>query len=839
MLVRSLFLLLLLLPCCAFSQTRGKVALKIVLDEIAQQHQVRFSYIDEELVVYKIVPPDSKIPLSGKIDYIQAQTRLRIEAVSGNYYTIFNDRKMDKPLCGYLIDADGKGIENANIVIEDSPYEATSNADGYFELPVLSPNAISIRHLGYKPMRIEPQDLYVNDCPKLGMEIVIEKLSEITANRYMATGISKANTGEIVIKPGKFGILPGLTEPDVLKAMQQAPGIVSIDETVSNISVRGGTHDQNLFLWNGIRMFQTGHFFGLISAFNPLLATNISISKNGSSAFFGESVSSLVDISSHTKVTDSCYNVITADMISANFFSKIRLSNKATIQASGRRTFTDIVTTPTFKRYQDRVFKNTTVTDFANGNPVRIDSDEDFQFYDISIQYHRKIGEKHDLIIDGIGVENSVDVRQLSNGIRTDRDLRQRNFGGSATWKTKWNDFHDSEFQAFGSWYDFDARNKMIASGLRTENGNNVLDLGFRLRHSYAITAQTSISAGYQFDRISIRDEVFSSDPILNSEIDNASTSHALAVEGQFNSPDSRVNLRAGLRTNYYSKYDLLLAEPRIVFGFMFSKKLRVEILGERKSQTVSQLVNGEQELLGLESRRWALADEADIPIQKSGQFSIGFLYNDSGWLVSLDNFYKKISGITSDSQGFRNQFEFVSANGDYRVLGSELLVQKSFGRFLSWISYSFNDNSYDFGPFSPSRFPNNYSISHAASWAGMYEWNKLRFALGMNWHTGRPITTPGSFFIDVANPGNSSIVFNEPNNERLDDYVQCNLSASKSWEISKVWRITGNASILNFLDRENVLNRYYRLNRENNTVESVKVDALGRTVNFGIRLDF
>ena len=63
--------------------------------------------------------------------------------------------------------------------------------------------------------------------------------------------------------------------------MQQIPGVYSADQTISNINVRSGTHDQNLFLWNGIRLFQTGHFFGLISSLNPNLAHTISISKNG------------------------------------------------------------------------------------------------------------------------------------------------------------------------------------------------------------------------------------------------------------------------------------------------------------------------------------------------------------------------------------------------------------------------------------------------------------------------------------------------------------------------------------------------------------------------------
>jgi len=97
-----------------------------------------------------------------------------------------------------------------------------------------------------------------------------------------------------------MGILPGVIEPDVLQTLQQIPGINSSDESVSSLNVRGGTHDQNLFIWNGIKMYQTGHFFGLLSAFNPNLANTISLSKNGTSAFYGESVSSVVDLSSNS-----------------------------------------------------------------------------------------------------------------------------------------------------------------------------------------------------------------------------------------------------------------------------------------------------------------------------------------------------------------------------------------------------------------------------------------------------------------------------------------------------------------------------------------------------------
>jgi len=102
-----------------------------------------------------------------------------------------------------------------------------------------------------------------------GKNYTIQKLEEVVITNYLTSGISKNIDNTITIKPEKFGILPGLIEPDVLQTIQALPGILSADETVSNINVRGGTHDQNLILWNGIKMYQSGHFFGLISAFNP------------------------------------------------------------------------------------------------------------------------------------------------------------------------------------------------------------------------------------------------------------------------------------------------------------------------------------------------------------------------------------------------------------------------------------------------------------------------------------------------------------------------------------------------------------------------------------------
>lgn len=836
---RCIFLLLF----CLFSllgiaqKDRNEIPLKNILGLISKEHQVRFSYLEDEIVVYALIAPDKNWSLEEKINYLKRLTRLQFKRISEKYFTIYDDKKVDKPLCGFLIDADsGKGIENALIKIEKTNFITFTEANGHFTVPKISSEKILIQHQGYQTFSISPEELNIPDCPKFRLQPLLQSLDEVITQRYLTTGISKKNDGTIVIKPKKFGLLPGLIEPDVLQTMQQVPGIISIDETISNINVRGGTHDQNLFLWNGIRMFQTGHFFGLISAFNPSLAQNITISKNGSSAFFGESVSSLVDISSQSGNTENTNASLSSNMISAEFYSKIKISDNANFTFSARRSLTDIFQSPTYESYSNRIFQNTVITDLTTNAIVGYKSNVDFYFYDITAQFEQKIGTKHQFNIDVIAIENTLQFDQSTATLNKNSALEQESFGGSLQWKTNWNANHYTEFKAYFSAYDLNSSNQTLESNQTLAQKNKVLDYGFQIRNSNRLTDRLTFNTGYQINEIGVTNFDEINLPLFSRTITNVLISHAGIAEGVFETEAKKTYIRAGLRTNYFTKFGLFLAEPRLQFNQALGSYWRLEILGEQKSQTLSQIIDLQQDFLGVEKRRWTLANNEGIPIQKSNQLSVGLSFKKNNWLVTVDNFYKKINGITSSSQGFLNQFELERAIGDYQVVGSEFLIQKSFNRFYTWMSYAYNDNKYDFTTLSSSSFPNNFEVTHAISWAGIYEWKKVKLALGAKWHTGRPITTPTNFTVSESNP---TIVYNAPNNEKLKDYFQVNFSASKEWQLGAKTSLMTSASILNLLNTKNSINRFYRVNTTENTVESVDTYSLRMTPNLNIKFSF
>lgn len=819
---------------------RKGIPLKIILEQISQQHQVKFNYIEDEIIIFLIVPPKKELSLAEKIDYLKKESRLLFSVIDAKYYTISNDKKLDKPLCGFLIDSETSlPIENVILNIINTTISTATNEKGYFELPTISPNNIEIRHIGYQTIIISPEDLYITTCPKIKITAIVLPLEEVAAQRYLTTGISKQIDGTIIVKPKKFGILPGLVEPDVLQTMQQIPGINSTDETISNINVRGGTHDQNLFLWNGIRMFQTGHFFGLISAFNPSLANTIAITKNGTSAFYDEGVSSLVDISSHSKNIEKSQNSFSVNLISAEFYSKIKASEKASIEISGRRSFTDAISTPTYKNYRNRIFQNTIITNVNNTLPEEFKTDEDFYFYDFSIQYQQKIGKKHEFTIDGITIQNQLKINQTSSLENRNSDLSQSNSGGNITWKTNWNKNNSSHIQFNTSFYNLDSKNESLKVNQTLTQQNNVFDTGIQLKNTHQISETLSFNNGYQFNEKGVTNFDQINSPLFSRKIKEVIRSHAIIAEGIFESKSRTIFLKGGIRANYFEKFSKFLIEPRIQFSQKLSANLTLEVLGEQKSQTLAQIIDLQQDFLGIEKRRWTLANNTTIPIQKSNQISLGFTFKNKDWLATVDNFYKKIAGITTNSQGFQNQFELIKAVGDYTVLGTEVLIQRNFGGFYTWLSYSFNDNKYSFDSLTTKAFPNNYQLVHFVSWAGIYECEKWKVALGSKWHSGKPYTTPVNNILNIEDPSNPKINYNEPNSSSLKGYLQLNFSASENWKLGKKTKIIATFSVLNMLNKKNVINRYYRVNTSDNSIESVDTNSQEVTQNLNIKILF
>ena len=662
-------------------------------------------------------------------------------------------------------------------------------------------------------------------------------LDEVILVNYLTKGISLKNDGTTKLKPSVLGILPGLTEPDILHAIQALPGIQSVDERVSNVNIRGGTHDQNLILWDGIKMYQSGHFFGLISAFNPYLTQDVIVSKNGTNAMYGDGVSSIIDMRSSNTISKDFSGGAGFNLINADAFAKIPLNKKTELQFSARRSLTDLIATPTYDQYFKRIFQDTDFTNNQN-NSNSISKNERFYFYDFTAKLLYDISKKDKLRVNFLNIFNNLNYKEQStiNNINEvlKSKLTQRNLATSVEYKRVWSSSFSTLAQVYFSNYNLGATNFDIINNQRLIQENEVYDNGLKIHYNYHFNDTMFLNGGYQFTEVGISNLQDLNNPVFRSNIKEVLRTHAVFNEIKFLSNSHNTNARIGIRVNYLNKFSKTLIEPRLSFNQRFLNHFHLELLGELKSQTTSQIIDLQNDFLGIEKRRWILANDNSIPIIKSKQISAGIHFNKNNLTVSIETYIKQVDGITTRSQGFQNQFQFVNAIGNYQIKGVDFLINKQYNNVSTWFSYSYSKNDYTFATLLNTKFPNNVDTRHAFNFAGTYTISKFKFALGLNWRTGKPFTEP-----DTNTPIiNNFINYQSPNNSNIDDYLRTDFSSTYTFKIGDNSNAIAGISLWNVLNRSNIINTYYTID-DDNTISKVENFSLGITPNFSFRVQF
>lgn len=737
-------------------------------------------------------------------------------------------------ICGTLVDDKTNPFQDVSVV---TPYQNLStNPDGYFEAQVLFPDqSVSISYTGYEPRKFRAQELLGRPCRRILLLRKIEQLQQIFLSNYISKGITKNLDGSLSIDYGDFDILPGLIEPDVLQTIQALPGIQSVNETVSFINIRGGTNDQNLILLDGVKMYQSGHFFGLISAFNPFLTEKVSVIKNGSPSSYGDGVSGIIAMEGNPDVNSEFTAGAGTNLISADAYLDVPLGSKASLQVAARGSINGLVETPTFNAYFDKVFQNTEVITNSESQSV---SDDAFNFVDGYARLLLQPTENDYIRVNFLVLENNLEFLEnaMVDNITISRrsNLEQENFSGGVYWRKRWNDPMTTEFQFYGSSYNLRANNVDVINNQELTQENEVLETGFKANANYRISERLIGILGYQFNETGITNFEEINNPFFQRTDKQVIRTNSLFAQATVQSKDNNTTLSLGLRANHIGKFDEILIEPRLSFSHRFRNYFSVELLGEFKSQTTSQIIDFQNDFLGVENRRWVLSVPGVIPIVKGKQLSAGFTYNRNGWQMTLEPYIKYIDGISSQSQGFQNQYQNVRTNGSYLVKGIDLLLDKRFKNVNTWLSYSFADNTYKFDELAPSEFHNNIDITHTLTYGINYSWNDFTIAGGVNWHSGKPTTTPveGNEIVD------GEVNFNPPNNANIDDYVRVDVSATYSFTIGKKVKAFTGISIWNLLDTNNVVNNFYRVNASGN-LEEVNERALAFTPNASFRVTF
>ncbi|WP_420571480.1 TonB-dependent receptor plug domain-containing protein [Kordia sp.] len=697
---------------------------------------------------------------------------------------------------------------------------------------------------------------YVLKSPKKKKKTLKERtidLDKVIISNYLTTGFSKNVDGAIEAIPKDFQTLPGFVEPDVLQSVQLIPGIQSPDETSTGLNIRGGTPDQNLILWDGIKMYQYDHFFGMISSFNPYVIEDVKIYKNAAAARYGNHISGVIDIQSHSKIPKKTVVGLGANMIYVDAFVQQPIGEKVAVIASFRRSYSDAFETVTFDEFSEQIFQNTKITDNNETfSDVLSLTNNTFYFIDFTAKIIAELSEKSQLSVSAILSKNELDFVSKFNEInrRTDDDLLINNRGIGISWEHTWTKKLTTALNVTTTQYDFEYLGEELLSNLfdyETIKKNKVSEIGLHFQSEYQLNKKHRFIGGYELTLNKLdytigrqSDVIFDPDFLISSE-DSKNTIHAIFGEHQLKLNDWTIF--SGIRASYATTLQSFFFEPRIHVAKKLSDEFNASFSAERQYQFVSQITEFETQDFGLENQVWVSADDTTIPVLQSEQIGIGTTYQYDSWNVDVEAYYKKISNLTSLTRGFDVEDSAISI-GNSTIIGLDVLAKKRFYNFTSLVSYALTRNEFQFDNLNNTNlFPGNFDIRHYLSFVQSAKFGNLELSLGWRYRTSRPYTLATG--LEGDNADTVTIQYGERNGERLNPYHRLDFSAKYELKPfkSKDLKASFGISLLNIYNQKNILNRNYRVivNTQSAEFQLRTIDkiSLGRTPNFMVRLEF
>ncbi|KAA1243646.1 TonB-dependent receptor plug domain-containing protein [Aquimarina sp. RZ0] len=839
-----------------FPQQESEQPLAVVLNLIQKDYGIFISY-NSKIVADKQVTIDfTQKDLKKILSVIEKQTTLIFLEIKKDSYVLRRKSNQFKKICGYLFDSKTKlPIANAYVTVIDSNKGINTTASGFFELSDISiDKKIKMQLLGYIPKEIRVKDLKKSHCKNIYLEKIIVTLDQIIIKGYLTDGVSKNRDGSIKINPDKIEILPGVENSDILQSLQLIPGIQSPDETATGLNIRGGTVDQNLILWDGIKMYQNDHFFGMISAINSQVVEEVEIYRNGAPTKYGNHLSGVIDIKSDSKIPKKTETGLGVNMLYGDMYTKVPLSKKTAVFLSLRRSYADILETETFDKFSEHILQNTRIiTDNVINEAIdnsNSKTNNTFYFIDFTTKVLSKVNETNTLSFSTIYFNNNLNFISKLEEIdqRTDDLLRTENLGLNGTWKKNWSSRLTSNFKINMSKYSFRYNGKELTVDFFEREifkENYITEFNFDLFTQYNLNTSHQFVNGISYSFIDLfynisdtSDFEFEDDLSIQS---NFTDSSIISLYNDYYFVSPKWKLTIGLRTDYFPRLSKAYAQPKINLETKINDLIRLNISTELRYQSINQITEFKTENFGLESQVWSNGGGAETSILKGKQISIGANYSKNNWFIDAETYYKKNENLSSLMNGFNRETDRLLI-GDRSVYGLDILLKKRFRNFYSLISYSLTENRFIFPSLNNGQsFSGNFDIRHYFSFINSYSYKNIKVALAWKYRTARPYTRALGLIGDNAD--NISINYGEINADRLSDYHRLDFSINYTARIFKNVSATYGFSLVNVYNQKNILNRTYRavLNSDEAFFQLREKNrfSLGRAPNFSVRVKF
>ncbi|OEK08980.1 hypothetical protein A8C32_13835 [Flavivirga aquatica] len=826
--------LIVLFSISSFSQKR-KTHLESYLKRIETNFKVTFNY-ESGLLKNKFIQDnsfDETASLKMHISYLEKKFNLNFTMVTDTKIVI-SKFKLDDLV---FLDFDDE-TPIYNLLVNDTLSKKAwiTNDKGELHFNNLPPKTITTSHLNYNQLTINIDSLTNN---KIYLQKTIQNLDELFIYSFFTNGTYKSKGGHFYIKSKEVDALAGLTSHDVIKNLENLPQVVSNSESISDLIIKGGTQDQNLFVWNNIKVYQNHHFFGLISAFNENLISTIRLYDNATPAEYGNNTSGVISLDHDNTLSKKVKAGIGVNFLSADAYAKIPITKKSGLQFSTRKSFTEFWESPTYLKYSKKVLQSSLVKTPSIAENNNVMSEDEFKFHDVQLQYSYQPNKSNILNVNGIYLKNNLSYIE-TNALNTNSkksQLMQENSAFGINWEHVFSNNDKIQTILNYSKYTLDGGNFLLSRDISSFENNSIenYESVFKYKSSHRKSG-FSYSSGLAYEYLIIENNTTNFNLLYSSNLKQRSVIYSFF--GGINYYENKIHTGLDLRNTYYEFLKSFQIEPRFHFTFTALPKFDIQIRGERKTQNISQVIDLENNFLGIEKRRWNMANNTIAPLQKSNQLELSFALKNKKNMFNTSFYHKSVDGITTNNQGFQNLNQFGNHFGKYVIHGITCHYNYKSKNLNTWISYNYSINKYKFKDLYPQVFYNNNDIRNSIITGVNLKHKAFNFSVGMEYNSGKPFTS-----VNKETPikeGVFNIInYNTPNNERLSNYLRFDATLSYNFNLSKYGNYKLTLGMINIGDKKNILSRYYTLTEDRTAVEVLDKYGLEFTPNLSINIDF
>ena len=585
----------------------------------------------------------------------------------------------------------------------------------------------------------------------------------VSHHRDAKMGIERVRMEVINKIPSAFG------EGDIIKAVLTLPGVKSVGEASSGFNVRGGSTDQNLILFNDGTIYNPTHLFGIFSAFNPDIVSEVELYKSSIPAEFGGRISSVLDVRSRegnaNKIAGSAgIGLLTSRLHLEGPLVKgrttfivggrttysnwlLNLLPKDSEYAGGQASFSDINASLTHKINEDNTLQAYAYWS-RDGFDFAIDPAFRYSNLNASLKWRSRLSGRLNLTASagydqyGARLENSLG-KNVRSGYAVNTQIRQ----GFAKLNFRYalNDAHNLSYGANLVFYHlqpgamtplYDPENSLV----RTWNidGQNALEPAVYVSDSWTVSPQLTLEGGVRL-----------------------STLLALHPAKFYANPEFRLSGKYSLRDNLSLKA-----------GF----------------NTMSQhihLISNTSSVSPIDT--WQLSTDRIRP-QTGWQAAAGLYWTVAGGAVdlTLEAYYKRTAHQLDYKSGATTLMnphladDLVETYG--KAYGVELMAKKTSGKLTGWVSYSYARSQLremqDRGVETINGgawYNAPHDKPHEVKLVGNYKFtHRYSLSVNLDYATGRPVTLPIGLY---QYGGGWRLAYSQRNTYRIPDYFRLDLA--------------------------------------------------------------